>query len=105
MLSSVPAARAAGWQCLGAPQCPGVQRWRQIKVDFGVQSGSAAGWEHRWVCAASLPLFPQVTTFSRLLTSADAACLEREVQGKVQRPQILFLQQFDTEYSFLKGIR
>lgn len=47
----------------------------------------------------------QVTTFSRLLTSADAACLEREVQGKAQRPQILFLQQFDTEYSFLKGIR
>ncbi|XP_064251966.1 E3 ubiquitin-protein ligase RNF213 isoform X2 [Passer domesticus] len=49
--------------------------------------------------------FTEVTTFSRLLTSADAACLEREVQGKAQRPQILFLQQFDTEYSFLKGIR
>uniref|UniRef100_A0A8C4U1I3 Ring finger protein 213 n=1 Tax=Falco tinnunculus TaxID=100819 RepID=A0A8C4U1I3_FALTI len=50
-------------------------------------------------------VFTEVTTFSRLLTSADAACLEREVQGKAQRPQILFLQQFDTEYSFLKGIR
>ncbi|XP_041331790.1 E3 ubiquitin-protein ligase RNF213-like, partial [Pyrgilauda ruficollis] len=49
--------------------------------------------------------FTEVTTFSRLLTSADAACLEREVQGKAQRPQILFLQQFDTEYSFLKCIR
>ncbi|XP_068888584.1 E3 ubiquitin-protein ligase RNF213 isoform X3 [Aphelocoma coerulescens] len=49
--------------------------------------------------------FTEVTTFSRLLTSADAACLEREVQGRAQRPQILFLQQFDTEYSFLKGIR
>uniref|UniRef100_A0A8B9ME63 RING-type E3 ubiquitin transferase n=1 Tax=Accipiter nisus TaxID=211598 RepID=A0A8B9ME63_9AVES len=47
-------------------------------------------------------VFTEVTTFSRLLTSADAACLEREVQGKAQRPQILFLQQFDTEYSFLK---
>uniref|UniRef100_A0A8C3EPZ3 RING-type E3 ubiquitin transferase n=1 Tax=Corvus moneduloides TaxID=1196302 RepID=A0A8C3EPZ3_CORMO len=47
--------------------------------------------------------FTEVTTFSRLLTSADAACLEREVQGRAQRPQILFLQQFDTEYSFLKG--
>ncbi|KAF2974844.1 hypothetical protein EK904_013645 [Melospiza melodia maxima] len=46
-----------------------------------------------------------VTTFSRLLTSADVACLEREVQGKAQRPQLLFLQQFDTEFSFLKGIR
>uniref|UniRef100_A0A8D2QE60 Ring finger protein 213 n=1 Tax=Zonotrichia albicollis TaxID=44394 RepID=A0A8D2QE60_ZONAL len=62
-------------------------------------------FQHRWVCAALLPLFPQVTTFSRLLTSADAACLGREVQGKAQRPQILFLQQFDTEYSFLKCIR
>ncbi|KAM4761922.1 E3 ubiquitin-protein ligase RNF213 isoform 5-T6 [Cyanocitta cristata] len=49
--------------------------------------------------------FTEVTTFSRLLTSADAACLEREVQGRARRPQILFLQQFDTEYSFLKGIR
>ncbi|XP_058708338.1 E3 ubiquitin-protein ligase RNF213 isoform X2 [Poecile atricapillus] len=49
--------------------------------------------------------FTEVTTFSRLLTSADAACLEREVQGRAQRLQILFLQQFDTEYSFLKGIR
>ncbi|XP_075025423.1 E3 ubiquitin-protein ligase RNF213 isoform X2 [Calonectris borealis] len=50
-------------------------------------------------------VFTEVTTFSRLLTSADAACLEREVRGKAQRPQILFLQQFDTEYSFLKAIR
>ncbi|XP_050829286.1 E3 ubiquitin-protein ligase RNF213-like isoform X2 [Serinus canaria] len=49
--------------------------------------------------------FTEVTTFSRLLTSADAACLEKEVQGRAQRPQILFLQQFDTEYSFLKCIR
>uniref|UniRef100_A0A8C5J7S2 RN213 ligase n=1 Tax=Junco hyemalis TaxID=40217 RepID=A0A8C5J7S2_JUNHY len=49
--------------------------------------------------------FTEVTTFSRLLTSADAVCLGREVQGKAQRPQILFLQQFDTEYSFLKCIR
>uniref|UniRef100_A0A8C5IPF6 RING-type E3 ubiquitin transferase n=1 Tax=Junco hyemalis TaxID=40217 RepID=A0A8C5IPF6_JUNHY len=49
--------------------------------------------------------FTEVTTFSRLLTSADVACLEREVQGKAQRPQLLFLQQFDTEFSFLKGIR
>ncbi|XP_064378919.1 E3 ubiquitin-protein ligase RNF213 isoform X2 [Dromaius novaehollandiae] len=50
-------------------------------------------------------VFTEVTTFSRLLTSADSTCLEREVQGKAQRPQILSLQQFDTEYSFLKGIR
>ncbi|XP_059700093.1 E3 ubiquitin-protein ligase RNF213-like isoform X2 [Haemorhous mexicanus] len=49
--------------------------------------------------------FTEVTTFSRLLTSADAVYLEREVQGRARRPQILFLQQFDTEYSFLKCIR
>ncbi|XP_038013112.1 E3 ubiquitin-protein ligase RNF213 isoform X2 [Motacilla alba alba] len=49
--------------------------------------------------------FTEVTTFSQLLTSADIACLEREVQGRAQRPQLLFLQQFDTEYSFLKAIR
>uniref|UniRef100_A0A8C3MIP0 RING-type E3 ubiquitin transferase n=1 Tax=Geospiza parvula TaxID=87175 RepID=A0A8C3MIP0_GEOPR len=49
--------------------------------------------------------FTEVTTFSRLLTSADVACLEKEVQGKAQRPQLLFLQQFDTEFSFLRGIR
>ncbi|XP_061232976.1 E3 ubiquitin-protein ligase RNF213 isoform X3 [Neopsephotus bourkii] len=55
--------------------------------------------------AGNQMVFTEVTTFSRLLTSADAACLEREVQGKAQRPQILFLQQFDTEYSFRKGIR
>uniref|UniRef100_A0A8C6IMU7 Uncharacterized protein n=1 Tax=Melopsittacus undulatus TaxID=13146 RepID=A0A8C6IMU7_MELUD len=55
--------------------------------------------------AGKQTVFTEVTTFSRLLTSADAACLEREVQGKAQRPQILFLQQFDTEYSFLKSIR
>ncbi|XP_028940022.1 E3 ubiquitin-protein ligase RNF213, partial [Antrostomus carolinensis] len=50
-------------------------------------------------------VFTEVTTFSRLLTSADTASLEREVQGKAQRPQLLFLQQFDTEYSFLRDIR
>ncbi|XP_064532292.1 E3 ubiquitin-protein ligase RNF213 isoform X2 [Pseudopipra pipra] len=55
--------------------------------------------------SGSQTAFTEVTTFSRLLTSADAACLEREVQGKAQRPQILFLQQFDTEYSFLRSIR
>ncbi|KAM6050451.1 E3 ubiquitin-protein ligase RNF213 isoform 2-T2 [Chlamydotis macqueenii] len=60
---------------------------------------------HVHVGAGYQTAFTEVTTFSRLLTSADAACLEREVQGKAQRPQILFLQQFDTEYSFLKGIR
>uniref|UniRef100_A0A8C6ZCZ6 RING-type E3 ubiquitin transferase n=1 Tax=Nothoprocta perdicaria TaxID=30464 RepID=A0A8C6ZCZ6_NOTPE len=60
---------------------------------------------HVHAAAGPQTVFTEVTTFSRLLTSTDAACLEREVQGKAQRLQILFLQQFDTEYSFLKGIR
>ncbi|XP_054702200.1 E3 ubiquitin-protein ligase RNF213 isoform X2 [Grus americana] len=60
---------------------------------------------HVHVEAGHQTVFTEVTTFSRLLTSADTACLETEVQGKAQRPQILFLQQFDTEYSFLKCIR
>ncbi|GAB0197590.1 E3 ubiquitin-protein ligase RNF213 [Grus japonensis] len=60
---------------------------------------------HVHIEAGHQTVFTEVTTFSRLLTSADTACLETEVQGKAQRPQILFLQQFDTEYSFLKCIR
>ncbi|XP_071430029.1 E3 ubiquitin-protein ligase RNF213 isoform X2 [Pithys albifrons albifrons] len=71
------------------------------------QHTSFADFLHAHVHAKSgcQTAFTEVTTFSRLLTSTDAACLEREVQGKAQRPQILFLQQFDTEYSFLKAIR
>ncbi|OXB52961.1 hypothetical protein ASZ78_009716 [Callipepla squamata] len=71
------------------------------------QHSSFADFLRAHICSGSRcqTVFTEVTTFSRLLTSADSACLEREVQGKAQRPQILFLQQFDTEYSFLKGIR
>ncbi|XP_006886389.1 PREDICTED: E3 ubiquitin-protein ligase RNF213 [Elephantulus edwardii] len=49
--------------------------------------------------------FTEITTFSRLLTSHDCGVLESEVAGQAPRPTILSLQQFDTEYSFLKGIR
>ncbi|XP_039566699.1 E3 ubiquitin-protein ligase RNF213-like [Passer montanus] len=80
-------------------RCMEVFKWfyRHSHVDFlSTHVGAGAGPQ---------TAFTEVTTFSRLLTSADAACLEREVQGKAQRPQILFLQQFDTEYSFLKCIR
>jgi hypothetical protein len=47
----------------------------------------------------------QVTTFSRLLTSHDCEVLESEVKGLASRPTVLSLQQFDTEYSFLKEVR
>uniref|UniRef100_A0A803YCM8 RING-type E3 ubiquitin transferase n=1 Tax=Meleagris gallopavo TaxID=9103 RepID=A0A803YCM8_MELGA len=71
------------------------------------QHSSFADFLRAHICSGSecQTVFTEVTTFSRLLTSADSAYLEKEVQGKAQRPQILFLQQFDTEYSFLKGIR
>lgn len=47
----------------------------------------------------------QITTFSRLLTSHDCEVLESDVTGRALRPTILSLQQFDTEYSFLREVR
>ncbi|XP_046895107.1 E3 ubiquitin-protein ligase rnf213-alpha isoform X2 [Hypomesus transpacificus] len=48
-----------------------------------------------------LSSFTEVTTFSRLLTTCDIGPLEEMVQSV----ELLSLQQFDTEYSFLKKIR
>ncbi|XP_063784592.1 E3 ubiquitin-protein ligase RNF213 isoform X2 [Pseudophryne corroboree] len=50
-------------------------------------------------------VFTEITTFSRLLTSADKKILEAELQNQVNGIEILSLQQFDTEFSFLKKIR
>nr|XP_040124466.1 E3 ubiquitin-protein ligase RNF213 [Ictidomys tridecemlineatus] len=50
-------------------------------------------------------IFTEVTTFSRLLTSHDCEALGAEVKGLAPKPVILSLQQFDTEYSFLKEVR
>ncbi|XP_023412590.2 E3 ubiquitin-protein ligase RNF213 isoform X4 [Loxodonta africana] len=50
-------------------------------------------------------IFTEITTFSRLLTSQDCWILESKVKGRAPRPTILSLQQFDTEYSFLKEVR
>ncbi|XP_058417797.1 E3 ubiquitin-protein ligase RNF213 isoform X3 [Diceros bicornis minor] len=50
-------------------------------------------------------VFTEITTFSRLLTSRDCEILESEVKGRAPKPTILWLQQFDTEYSFLKKVR
>ncbi|KAM5149392.1 E3 ubiquitin-protein ligase RNF213 [Callospermophilus lateralis] len=50
-------------------------------------------------------IFTEVTTFSRLLTSHDCEALGEEVKGLAPKPVILSLQQFDTEYSFLKEVR
>lgn len=43
----------------------------------------------------------QVTTFSRLLTASDLEPLKQMTHGV----ELLSLQQFETEYSFLKKIR
>ncbi|XP_057630023.1 E3 ubiquitin-protein ligase RNF213-like [Chionomys nivalis] len=50
-------------------------------------------------------VFTEITTFSRLLTSTDCRDLESELRGLASRPAVLSLQQFDTEYSFLKEVR
>ncbi|XP_018410445.1 PREDICTED: E3 ubiquitin-protein ligase RNF213-like [Nanorana parkeri] len=50
-------------------------------------------------------IFTEITTFSRLLTSADRKVLETELRSQVSSIEILSLQQFDTEFSFLKKIR
>lgn len=42
-----------------------------------------------------------MTTFSRLLTASDLEPLEKMLHGV----ELLSLQQFDTEHSFLKKIR
>uniref|UniRef100_A0A8C7BJA4 Ring finger protein 213 n=1 Tax=Neovison vison TaxID=452646 RepID=A0A8C7BJA4_NEOVI len=49
--------------------------------------------------------FTEITTFSRLLTSHDCEILESEVTDGALRPTILFLQQFDTESSFLGKVQ
>ncbi|XP_048346006.1 E3 ubiquitin-protein ligase RNF213-like isoform X2 [Sphaerodactylus townsendi] len=50
-------------------------------------------------------VFNEITTFSRLLTTADVETLAAEVQSNIESIKVLSLQQFDTEHSFLKEIR
>ncbi|XP_035293735.1 E3 ubiquitin-protein ligase RNF213 isoform X3 [Cricetulus griseus] len=50
-------------------------------------------------------VFTEITTFSRLLTSSDCEVLESELRGLASKIMVLSLQQFDTEYSFLKEVR
>ncbi|XP_068833610.1 E3 ubiquitin-protein ligase RNF213 [Capricornis sumatraensis] len=50
-------------------------------------------------------IFTEITTFSRLLTSHDCELLESEVKDWAGKLTVLSLQQFDTEYSFLKEVR
>ncbi|KAL1763808.1 E3 ubiquitin-protein ligase RNF213 isoform X1, partial [Sigmodon hispidus] len=50
-------------------------------------------------------IFTEITTFSRLLTSKDCEVLESQLKGLASKLMVLSLQEFDTEYSFLKKVR
>ncbi|XP_055448252.1 E3 ubiquitin-protein ligase RNF213 isoform X2 [Psammomys obesus] len=50
-------------------------------------------------------VFTEITTFSRLLTNHDCDLLGSELRGLAPKLTVLSLQQFDTEYSFLKDVR
>ncbi|XP_077184308.1 E3 ubiquitin-protein ligase RNF213 isoform X2 [Paroedura picta] len=52
-----------------------------------------------------ITIFNEITTFSRLLTTADMEILSAELQNNIESIKVLSLQQFDTEHSFLKEIR
>ncbi|XP_041646892.1 E3 ubiquitin-protein ligase rnf213-alpha-like isoform X2 [Cheilinus undulatus] len=58
---------------------------------------------HRKQLEQSHIFFTEVTTFSRLLTAADTQKLQSQI--KLDDIHLLSLQQFDTEFSFLKKIR
>ncbi|KTG00736.1 hypothetical protein cypCar_00028018 [Cyprinus carpio] len=62
-------------------------------ADFILSHTQQAGPSHAF--------FTEVTTFSRLLTAAET----EQLQNVVQNIELLSLQQFDTEYSFLKKIK
>ncbi|RXN29563.1 E3 ubiquitin-protein ligase RNF213-alpha-like protein [Labeo rohita] len=56
---------------------------------------------HTQQAGSSHAFFTEVTTFSRLLTAAET----EQLQNVVQNIELLSLQQFDTEHSFLKKIK
>ncbi|XP_029455051.1 E3 ubiquitin-protein ligase RNF213 isoform X2 [Rhinatrema bivittatum] len=60
---------------------------------------------HTQIGSGCCTIFTEITTFSRLLTAADRGSLEEQVKDRVQRIEVLSLQQFDTEHAFLKEIR
>ncbi|XP_056587886.1 E3 ubiquitin-protein ligase rnf213-alpha-like [Triplophysa dalaica] len=56
---------------------------------------------HTQQAGPSQIIFTEVTTFSRLLTASET----EQLQNTVQNIELLSLQQFDTEHSFLKKIK
>ncbi|XP_076843194.1 E3 ubiquitin-protein ligase rnf213-alpha isoform X2 [Brachyhypopomus gauderio] len=83
---------------------PRVESEHLSRVYFEVQKHSSlfdfilSDTQQDEACCVS---FTEVTTFSRLLTAADLG----QLQEVVRNIEILALQQFDTEHSFLKKIK
>ncbi|XP_071329691.1 E3 ubiquitin-protein ligase rnf213-alpha [Trachinotus anak] len=87
--------------CTGLPK---VESEHLAKVYFEEQSNSCLAdyiLAHTRQGVHLSSSFTEVTTFSRLLTASDLEPLEQMLHGV----ELLSLQQFDTEHSFLKKIR
>ncbi|KAM4716889.1 E3 ubiquitin-protein ligase rnf213-alpha-like [Anableps anableps] len=87
--------------CTGLPK---VESQHMAKVYFEEQSNSCLAdyiQAHTRQETKSNTFFTEVTTFSRLLTAFDMEPLEKMFHSV----ELLSLQQFDTEHSFLKKIR
>ncbi|KAK5599708.1 hypothetical protein CRENBAI_016743 [Crenichthys baileyi] len=87
--------------CTGLPK---VESQHMAKVYFEEQSNSCVAdyiHAHTRQETSSSTFFTEVTTFSRLLTAFDMEPLKKMFHSV----ELLSLQQFDTEHSFLKKIR
>ncbi|XP_054615147.1 E3 ubiquitin-protein ligase rnf213-alpha isoform X2 [Dunckerocampus dactyliophorus] len=90
---------------LDCTDLPKVETEELAQVYFEKQKNSCLA---DFICAHTrqevhrLSAFAEVTTFSRLLTASELKLLEQMSQSVVE---LLSLQQFDTEQSFLKKIR
>ncbi|MED6260783.1 hypothetical protein ATANTOWER_028724, partial [Ataeniobius toweri] len=87
--------------CTGLPK---VESQHMAKVYFEEQSNSCLAdyiHAHTRQETSSSTFFTEVTTFSRLLTAFDMEPLKKMFHSV----ELLSLQQFDTEHSFLKKIR
>uniref|UniRef100_A0A3Q2E155 RING-type E3 ubiquitin transferase n=1 Tax=Cyprinodon variegatus TaxID=28743 RepID=A0A3Q2E155_CYPVA len=88
---------------LDCTHLPKVESQHMAKVYFEEQSNSCLAdyiHHHTRQETKSSTLFTEVTTFSRLLTAFDMEPLEKMFHSV----ELLSLQQFDTEHSFLKKI-
>uniref|UniRef100_UPI00398F666A E3 ubiquitin-protein ligase rnf213-alpha-like isoform X2 n=1 Tax=Pristiophorus japonicus TaxID=55135 RepID=UPI00398F666A len=81
------------------------EQWKEYFVQQHHRSLSDYIHQHLGDTEARRHSFVEVTTFSRLLTKSDIKVLVKELGNDVGEFFLLFLHQFDTEYSFCKKIR